>query len=172
MQKIIAPIAALWNRGCLGKTIIAGLALLIIGFCSAPFRVAQQPVQNIAPALAATAVATSAPAPTVAPTKTLVPTKAPTNPPALVPTEAPQPTVAPVVQPTSAAQPTTAVASTAAPIVDVGAAPCQPGQIKGNRNSLIFHAPGQRDYAKTQNDVECFDTEAAAIAAGYRKAKR
>ena len=56
--------------------------------------------------------------------------------------------------------------------VDMGSAPCQPGQIKGNRNSDIYHAPGQRDYAKTYANVQCFDTEAAAVAAGYRRAKR
>lgn len=52
--------------------------------------------------------------------------------------------------------------------------PCQQGQIKGNQNSKsrIFHVPGQRDYARTFKSVECFDTEAEAIAAGYRKAKR
>jgi len=56
--------------------------------------------------------------------------------------------------------------------VDMGAAPCQPGQIKGNRNSDIYHAPGQRDYERTYANVQCFDTEAEAQAAGYRRAQR
>jgi hypothetical protein len=54
----------------------------------------------------------------------------------------------------------------------VGAAPCKPRQYKGNRRSGIFHAPGQRDYEKTQTDVACFDTAAEAEAAGFRQAER
>lgn len=44
--------------------------------------------------------------------------------------------------------------------------------VKGNRNSMIYHAPGQRDYDKTVNNVEYFCTEQDAIDAGYRKAQR
>jgi len=43
--------------------------------------------------------------------------------------------------------------------------------IKGNASSHIYHMPGQRYYSKTKPE-ECFATEAAAKAAGYRKAKR
>ena len=43
--------------------------------------------------------------------------------------------------------------------------------IKGNDNSGIYHAPGQRDYGKT-NVRNCYASEAAAVADGYRKAKR
>lgn len=50
--------------------------------------------------------------------------------------------------------------------------PCQPGQIKGNRNSGIYHAPGQQYYRRTHANVHCFDGEADAAAAGYRRAKR
>jgi hypothetical protein len=53
-----------------------------------------------------------------------------------------------------------------------GSTPCRPDQVKGNRNSMIYHAPGMRDYAHTFKNVECFDTEAAAKAAGYRKAQQ
>ncbi|HEY8477771.1 MAG TPA: thermonuclease family protein [Chloroflexota bacterium] len=63
--------------------------------------------------------------------------------------------------------PPTPAASAAA-----GHEPCAPGQIKGNRNSGVYHAPGQRDYARTTANVECFDSEAEAQAAGYRKASR
>lgn len=42
--------------------------------------------------------------------------------------------------------------------------------IKGNASSMIYHMPGQRFYKKTQPE-DCFSTEAAARAAGYRKAK-
>ncbi len=50
--------------------------------------------------------------------------------------------------------------------------PCAQGQLKANRNSGIYHAPGQRDYAKTKDNVQCYDNETQAQAAGYRKAKR
>jgi micrococcal nuclease len=50
--------------------------------------------------------------------------------------------------------------------------PCESGQIKGNRNSAIYHAPGMRDYAFTFKNVACFDTTGAAEEAGYRAAKR
>ena len=72
---------------------------------------------------------------------------------------APDPTDVPVVE-----------AAPAAPSDE--SAPCAVGQVKANRKSHIFHAPGQRDYAKVHADVECFDTAAEAKAAGYRAAKR
>lgn len=50
--------------------------------------------------------------------------------------------------------------------------PCKQGQVKGNLNSGIYHAPGQRDYAKTYNNVRCFDTATEAEASGFRPAKR
>ncbi|MET3962787.1 endonuclease YncB(thermonuclease family) [Marmoricola sp. OAE513] len=45
-------------------------------------------------------------------------------------------------------------------------------RIKGNRgsNGWIYHVPGQQYYSKT-NPEECFKTEAAARAAGYRRSK-
>lgn len=43
--------------------------------------------------------------------------------------------------------------------------------IKGNRNSMIYHKPGQQAYAKTRPEA-CFATDADAVAAGYRAAKR
>ncbi len=42
--------------------------------------------------------------------------------------------------------------------------------IKGNASSMIYHMPGGRWYDET-NPEECFATEAAARAAGYRAAK-
>lgn len=42
--------------------------------------------------------------------------------------------------------------------------------IKGNLNSMIFHVPGGAYYASTHPE-ECFATEPAAQAAGYRKAQ-
>jgi micrococcal nuclease len=58
------------------------------------------------------------------------------------------------------------------PAANAASHPCQDGQIKGNRNSGIYHAPGQRHYADTRNNVECFDTEVEAQNAGYRRAQR
>jgi hypothetical protein len=42
--------------------------------------------------------------------------------------------------------------------------------IKGNANSGIYHVPGGRYYSRTKPE-ECFATEAAAQAAGYRRSK-
>lgn len=42
--------------------------------------------------------------------------------------------------------------------------------IKGNQSSMIYHVPGGQYYERT-NAEECFRTEAAAVAAGYRKSK-
>lgn len=43
--------------------------------------------------------------------------------------------------------------------------------IKGNANSMIYHMPGGQYYAAT-NPEDCFRTETAAVAAGYRKSQR
>ncbi|MFK4728475.1 cell wall-binding repeat-containing protein [Agromyces mediolanus] len=43
--------------------------------------------------------------------------------------------------------------------------------IKGNAQSMIYHMPYGQFYSRT-NPEECFATEAAARAAGYRKSKR
>ena len=47
------------------------------------------------------------------------------------------------------------------------------GKIKGNISSggKIYHVPGGAFYKKTTPEA-CFDTEAAAQAAGFRKSKR
>ncbi|MEY2844725.1 MAG: hypothetical protein RL076_271 [Chloroflexota bacterium] len=75
---------------------------------------------------------------------------------------------------TTGGQGQSATIATAAPALTAAdeAAPCQVNQIKGNRNSKIYHVPGGASYAKTKANVECFDSEAAAASAGYRKAKR
>jgi micrococcal nuclease len=52
------------------------------------------------------------------------------------------------------------------------AVPCRPGQIKGNRNSGIYHLPGGAAYADVRRRVACFDSEAAALGAGFRRAGR
>lgn len=42
--------------------------------------------------------------------------------------------------------------------------------IKGNASSMIYHVPGGRSYKATKPE-ECFSSGAAAVKAGYRKAK-
>jgi hypothetical protein len=51
--------------------------------------------------------------------------------------------------------------------------PSQPCVIKGNvsGSSKIFHVKGGSSYEKTVPE-QCFNTEAEAVAAGFRKAKR
>ena len=75
--------------------------------------------------------------------------------------------------PTETEAPATAGPSatrTPRPLTASAAAPCQIGEIKGNRNSKIFHVPTGGSYAQTKANVQCFPTESAAQAAGYRKA--
>ena len=45
------------------------------------------------------------------------------------------------------------------------------GKIKGS-SSLIYHIPGGAFYNKTTHPIRCFDTEAEAKAAGFRKSSR
>ena len=45
------------------------------------------------------------------------------------------------------------------------------GKIKGS-SSHIYHMPDGVFYAKTTKPIACFDTEAAAQAAGFRKSSR
>lgn len=47
---------------------------------------------------------------------------------------------------------------------------CQ-GKIKGS-SSMIYHAPGGAFYDKTTHPIRCFDTEAEAKSAGFRKSSR
>jgi hypothetical protein len=57
-------------------------------------------------------------------------------------------------------------------IAGTGSWNCPAGYpIKGNANSGIYHHPWNASYSKT-NPEECFSTDSAARAAGYRAAKR
>ncbi|USQ68776.1 hypothetical protein M5C72_00650 [Companilactobacillus allii] len=47
----------------------------------------------------------------------------------------------------------------------------QSGQIVGNKNSHIYHVPGQRGYNMNSSNAVYFQDEQEAINAGYRKAK-
>ncbi|WP_444542885.1 sunset domain-containing protein [Lacticaseibacillus mingshuiensis] len=46
------------------------------------------------------------------------------------------------------------------------------GKIIGNSRSKIYHVPGQAGYHMSSENAVYFQSEAAAQAAGYRKAKR
>lgn len=48
----------------------------------------------------------------------------------------------------------------------------QTGKIVGNRNSKIYHVPGQAGYRMNSSNAVYFDSEAEAQAAGYRKSLR
>jgi len=50
--------------------------------------------------------------------------------------------------------------------------PCQENQIKGNKNSKIYHVVNGDFYNKTFHEVVCFDTAAEAEAAGFRASKK
>lgn len=45
-------------------------------------------------------------------------------------------------------------------------------RIIGNKNSRIYHVPGQAGYHMNSQNAVYFQTEAQAQSAGYRKAKR
>ncbi|HQW36902.1 MAG TPA: hypothetical protein PLJ62_13790 [Thermoflexales bacterium] len=127
---------------------------------------------------AATRTLQPAPVATTAPARpTLAVTAIPTKP--VIPTAALLPTRTATARPNPTA---TAIPAPAAPVftqetssrrrVDPAWWPCNEGQVKGNNKSGIYHAPGQRDYAYTFADVRCFNTEAEAQGAGFRKAQR
>jgi len=128
------------------------------------------PTRAAPPATATRPANTATPRATVLPT--LAATAIPTRPPATV-TPKPAPTALPTA---------TAIPAPAAPVftqetasrrrVDPAWWPCAEGQVKGNRNSGIYHAPGMRDYAYTFSNVACFKNEADAVAGGYRRAQR
>jgi hypothetical protein len=61
-------------------------------------------------------------------------------------------------------------AEVAALIAEIAAKPCLVGQIKGSQ-SKIYQLPTQGFYAATKNNVSCFNSEAEAQAAGFRKAR-
>lgn len=130
-----------------------------------------EPTRTPAPPPTATRPAnTATPKPSTLPT--LAATAIPTRPPATF-TPKPAPTIAPAP---------TAIPAPAAPVftqetgsrrrVDPAWWPCAEGQVKGNRNSGIYHAPGMRDYAYTFSNVACFKSEAEAVNAGFRRAQR
>ncbi|MBA2446636.1 MAG: hypothetical protein H0V51_01280, partial [Chloroflexi bacterium] len=47
------------------------------------------------------------------------------------------------------------------------AAPCRPGQIKGNATTGLFYRPDHPDYEVIRERVRCFETEPQARASGF-----
>jgi len=124
-------------------------------------------VATPAPTVSVTiARATDVPTWTVVPTVTLEATLEPTS--TVVAEVVPTETAVAVVV---VAAPT-AVAQTGGAVSGSDSFPCADGQIKGNINSNKYHPPSGQSYAKTVENVICFDTEAAAEAAGFIRAKR
>jgi hypothetical protein len=62
------------------------------------------------------------------------------------------------------------IQTTSSPATPASAGDCA-GKIKGS-SSLIYHLPGDAFYTKTTHPIRCFDTEAEAKAAGFRKSAR
>ena len=50
--------------------------------------------------------------------------------------------------------------------------PCADGQIKANTESKKYHVPSGQFYAKTVNNVICYDTTQEAESAGFVRSKR
>lgn len=155
MQRIVA----LWNSNWLGKVIIGGVGLLLVCCVIGVFARGR--------AASPTAQATTAPAVAQAP--------APTEPPEA--TRAPRPSAAP--KPTETLVPTFTPAPSITPnpnIKHAGVAPlnkddCPPDYlIKGNKNSGLYHTPGDRGYEQTDPE-RCFATIADAEAAGFKASK-
>jgi len=163
------------RRGCVGKGLSISIGIMVlVCACTVPISILNNTGRAIGvlPTLTPTPAPTATPIPTATrvPTETPIPTQtpAPTSTPTDTPTITPSATTDPAIQEATTTARQQAIATARA----VSAFPCQPGQIKGNANSDIYHAPGQRDYEKTQENVVCFDSEEAAQQAGYRKAKQ
>lgn len=177
------------RQSCVGKGLSVGIGLFVLLFaCSIPLTIAQNTGEAVGllPSRTPTPLPTSTPLPTAtftpAPTSTPNPTRTARPTSTTAPTTTPRPSE--TVVPTNTVAPVQAVEPTSAPpanqaanpvfsgdTVDPPYWPCKEGQIKGNRNSGIYHTPQGRSYAKTYKSVQCFDTAAQAEAAGYRAAK-
>lgn len=187
LKAVARAIGTLWHRGCVGKVIVAFLALLVIGIIGAPFA-GRAPAQPTAvPAVAA--VATNVAEPTSPPTST--PTAQPTTevlaqlaadasaPIGAGPSEAPvtsklantlvavsQPTNAPTaapVGPTATPEPITTIAMGIDPVN--GECPAA-YRIKASRNKVAQDVTSAT-YSKTK-PIRCFATMHDANNHGYR----
>jgi len=194
MPKIQLPlIVKVIVGGCLGFSILGGIA-------QRAGQPAGQP-QSLAPAIAtgsdigATAPPTQKPATPTALATLARPSDTPVPPTATrAATNTPRPTLAATRPPVTLAPTGTKAPATAVPIPTATAAPAIPSggnyggsvngyapldaftcpdyaPIKGNKNSMIYHRPGQSAYTKTKPEV-CFARGEDAEASGFRAAKR
>ncbi|MDP8921685.1 MAG: hypothetical protein M3O34_02270, partial [Chloroflexota bacterium] len=53
------------------------------------------------------------------------------------------------------------------PMPDEPAAPCRPGQVKGDATSGLYYVPDHPEYAAVRERVRCFDAESRARASGF-----
>ena len=123
------------------------------------------PTVEVQPTILPTLVPTTAP-PTAIPTP--IPT-APTEPPP-PPTAIPTPVPAAPTEPPPPSAPSNPTFNGG--IVDPPWYPCAEGQIKANNNSGKYHVPSGEYYAKTYNNVTCFNTTSEADAAGFVRSKK
>jgi hypothetical protein len=163
MQKFAAPVIALWNRGCVGKLIVAFGALMLIGICSAPFRTAQRPTPNVAPVLAATSAATQTPSPSPTTPPTSVPRPSATSRVPLTGTDALNRTATAEAErqqraPTATPVPTRAPVPTVTPLPAPEPTAAQPASFDSNGDGKVTCA----DFS-TQAEAK------VALAAGYKK---
>lgn len=182
--------------GCMALGIVSGVIRSIGGTPQptapvAPVALVKAQVTILAPSATVAKLTIVPPTATnVPPTPTNVPEKATVVPPTatnMPATEAPavaatdamvvieQPTSAPVAAPQSN-QPITPSFSGEGASREVSPPywPCSENQIKGNNGAKekIYHVPGGQFYARTFDDVKCFDTAQQAEADGYRASKR
>lgn len=202
MQIATRMLSALWQRirglwafwmadiarrkGCLGKGASIGIGVFALLCSCASINLA---VGNVGQRVGLMATwtprpPTSTPGPTdtPAPTRTPVPSKTPEPTATMRPTRTPRPTLTPAPTRTPRPPGTGFRGGTdAAPLffgegrtreVDPPWWPCEEGQVKGNRDSQIYHTPGGTFYPRTFEGVQCFDTAADADAAGYRPSER
>lgn len=194
----MAAVAGGWSRyRSLSGRVKAVVALLVLLFgcwaCNGLWNATPSTEQPTAAPMPL--VATSAPANTVQPrattepepTNTMEPPTDTAEPPTAVPvqpTEPPAPTQppAPPTEPPQAPPPPTdaPLMMVSGPVDDLASEPpddqpwlpCARGQVKGNRNSMIYHTPGGAFYQRTFRNVYCFNSAAEAEAAGYRASER
>lgn len=171
MQRALPRSARLpWQRLLALVFVGVGVALLVVRFgLSSPASPSSPP----APATPQerTVVATQVAAVATVPAHTTAAAVTFVGEPAATPVPSPLPPTAPAAPPTPAA-PAVVPGTIFGEEVSPPWWPCQPGQLKGNDDSKIYHSPEGSFYAKTFEGVTCFNTASEAEAAGYRASKR
>ena len=125
---------------------------------------------------------TPGPTSTAKPTNTPPPTRTPRPTRAPVPTNTPAPTRTPLPTITPRPPGTGFRGGTDAKPVYFGEGrsrevdppwwPCKENQVKGNRDSRLYHVPTGTFYNNTFEGIDCFDSAKEAEAAGYTESQR